>query len=106
MSNPPLLSQDELDKNLTELNANAQEPWDITDGRLHRKYKFDSFSDAVGFMMQSSLECEILSHHPKWTNVWNVVEIDLLTHRSSGITHLDFDLAKRMEPLAAKLLTE
>lgn len=104
MSKPPLLDQSQLDASLAELNANALEPWQIIDGRLHRRYEFKTFNDAFGFMAQSAMECEVLSHHPKWMNVWNVVEIDLLTHRTGGITHLDFDLAGRMEPLAKKLL--
>ena len=106
MAKPPLLNQQELDQRLTQLNADALSPWEITDGKLLRRYEFKSFSDAFGFMTQSALACEVLSHHPRWVNVWNVVEIGLLTHRASGITHLDFDLAEQMEPLAKKLLAE
>jgi pterin-4a-carbinolamine dehydratase len=35
------------------------------------------------------------------TNVWNVVEIDLLTHRSKGITTLDFEMSAAMEKFAS-----
>jgi 4a-hydroxytetrahydrobiopterin dehydratase len=104
MSKPPLLTQEEMDAKLAELNSDALAPWEIKDGKLLRRYDFGSFSDAFGFMTQSALECEILSHHPRWVNVWNVVEIGLFTHGAGGITHLDFDLAGRMEPLAKKLL--
>ena len=104
MSKPPLLSPEELEKSLAELNADALEPWEMVENRIHRRYEFKTFSDAFGFMTQSALECEVLAHHPRWVNVWNVVEIGLLTHRAGGLTHLDFDLAKRMEPLAKKLL--
>ena len=104
MSKPPLLSDQELDKSLAELNENALAPWVINDGKLNRRYDFSTFSDAFGFMTQAALECEILCHHPRWVNVWNVVEIGLYTHGAGGLTHLDFDLASRMEPLAKKLL--
>lgn len=104
MSKPPLYTEEEIAKALAELNANALAPWEVKDGKLLRRYDFKTFSDAFGFMTQSAIECEILSHHPRWVNVWNVVEIGLYTHRAGGITHLDFDLAGRMESLAKKFL--
>jgi 4a-hydroxytetrahydrobiopterin dehydratase len=104
MSNVPLLTEDEQKKSLAKLNADALEPWEIVENRIHRRYEFKSFNDAFGFMTQSAMECEVLSHHPRWVNVWNVVEIGLYTHRAGGLTHLDFDLAGRMEPIAKKLL--
>ena len=99
-----LLEAAELDANLSALNAKALESWVIADGKLHRRYKFPSFSAAFGFMAQVALVCEVMSHHPKWTNVWNVVDIDLLTHRAGGITSLDFEMAAAMEEIAALYL--
>ncbi|GMU46311.1 MAG: hypothetical protein AMXMBFR26_10930 [Porticoccaceae bacterium] len=99
--NVPLLDPAQLDSGLVELNAKAPEPWTIVDGKLHRRYKFPSFSTAFGFMAQVALVCEVMSHHPKWTNVWNLVDIDLLTHRAGGITSLDFEMAAAMEEIAA-----
>ncbi len=102
--NVPLLDTHELEVRLSELNAQAEENWTITEGRLHRRYKFADFGPAFGFMAQVALVCETMSHHPKWTNVWNVVEIDLLTHRAGGITTLDFELAGAMERIASQYL--
>ncbi len=99
-----LLEPAELDAGLAELNAKALEPWTIVDGKLHRRYKFPSFGAAFGFMAQVALVCEVMSHHPKWTNVWNVVDIDLLTHRVGGITSLDFEMAAAMEQVAGVYL--
>ena len=99
-----LLEAAELGANLSALNAKALESWVIADGKLHRRYKFPSFSAAFGFMAQVALVCEVMSHHPKWTNVWNVVDIDLLTHRAGGITSLDFEMAAAMEEIAALYL--
>jgi len=104
MAKPPLLSQDECEQSLAQLNADALSPWVVADGKLSRRYEFKNFIDAFGFMSQAAIACEVMNHHPRWVNVWNVVEIDLLTHRADGITHLDFDLAGQMEPLAKKLL--
>jgi 4a-hydroxytetrahydrobiopterin dehydratase len=99
-----LLDANQLETRLAELNAGALENWTIGDGRLHRRYKFDDFGPAFGFMTQVAMVCETMSHHPKWTNVWNVVEIDLLTHRAKGITSLDFELAAAMERIARQYL--
>lgn len=104
MKKDTLLDKQQCDSKLAELNASAVEAWVITEGKLHRRYKFPSFSAAFGFMAQTALVCEVMSHHPKWTNVWNVVEIDLLTHRSKGITTLDFEMATAMEKIAAVYL--
>ena len=106
MAKPPLLSEQELVDCLEDLNLHALSPWIIEEGKLLRRYEFKSFSNAFGFMTQTALACEVLNHHPRWVNVWNVVEIGLLTHRAGGITHLDFDLAGQMEPLAKALLAE
>ena len=104
MTKPALLNDEQLEKSLAQLNADALAPWLLADGKLSRRYEFKSFIDAFGFMAQAAIACEVMNHHPRWVNVWNVVEIDLLTHRAGGITHLDFDLAGQMEPLAKKLL--
>ncbi len=104
MAKPPVLNQNELEQSLVQLNAEALDPWVVADGKLSRRYEFKSFIDAFGFMSQTAIVCEVMDHHPRWVNVWNVVEIDLLTHRSGGITHVDFELAAKMEPLAKKLL--
>ena len=104
MTKPALLNEEQLGQSLATLNTGALEPWVVADGKLSRRYEFKSFIDAFGFMTQAAIACEVMCHHPRWVNVWNVVEIDLLTHRAGGITHLDFDLAGQMEPLAKKLL--
>ncbi|MGK2914140.1 MAG: 4a-hydroxytetrahydrobiopterin dehydratase [Porticoccaceae bacterium] len=101
MATEVLLTQNELDEKLAELNAIAKAPWAIIDGKLHKRFDFKSFSIAMGFMVRAALSAEVLSHHPRWVNVYNVVEIDLLTHRAKGITRLDFLLATEMEKIAA-----
>lgn len=102
MAKDTLLKAAELDKQLVALNASGSGAWSIEKERLHRHYEFSDFSTAFAFMMQVAMVCETLDHHPKWTNVWNIVEVDLLTHRSGGITQLDFKMANRMESIAGQ----
>ena len=50
-----------------------------------------------------ALAAESMGHHPEWSNVWNRVTVYLTTHDAGGLTALDFDLAARMQALAARL---
>lgn len=105
MAKDTLLQQAQLDEHISALNIDALEPWVVKGGKLHRGYKFSSFSVAFAFMTQVAMVCEAMDHHPKWTNVWDTVEVDLLTHRAKGITLLDFELAVAMEKIAKVYLS-
>jgi 4a-hydroxytetrahydrobiopterin dehydratase len=74
--------------------------WELTDGKLHRGFVFKDFAEAFGFMTAVAAEAERLGHHPDWSNVYNRVTIDLVTHDAGGITALDFELAGRAQDLA------
>lgn len=99
------LTTEQIDSALAELNAIASAPWEIKDNKLLRRYDFKSFGDAISFMAQIALDCEKLNHHPRWVNVWNVVEISLFTFKVKGLTQLDFELSGHMERLAKRLLS-
>ena len=73
--------------------------WNLHNGKLRRVCKFRDFSEAFAFMTRVALEAERLNHHPEWRNVWNTVEIDLVTHDSGGISALDFSLAESIDSL-------
>ena len=90
------LSQDEITQRLAALAG-----WTVTDGKLHRSYRFADFVEAFGFMASIALIAERMNHHPEWSNVWNTVVIDLTTHDAGGITERDFALAVEMERVAA-----
>ena len=74
--------------------------WELKDGKLHRGFAFQDFADAFRFMTALADEAERLCHHPEWSNVYNRVTIDLVTHDAGGITALDFELAGRAQQLA------
>jgi 4a-hydroxytetrahydrobiopterin dehydratase len=91
----PVLGQDELARALAELPG-----WSLAGGKLHREYRFADFNAAFGFMTRVALEAERMNHHPEWSNVWNRVVVELVTHDSGGVTASDLALAKKMETLA------
>jgi 4a-hydroxytetrahydrobiopterin dehydratase len=74
--------------------------WQVIDGRLHREFEFDDFVAAFGFMARAALVAEKMDHHPDWSNTWNKVVIDLVSHDAGAITDRDVRLASRMNELA------
>ena len=72
---------------------NPPEGWAVVDGKLHRELTFKNFSEAFAFMTRVALAAEKLDHHPDWSNSWNKVVIDLVSHDKDGITERDHDLA-------------
>jgi len=91
------LSDEEITARLETLPG-----WKVSEGRLVRSYKFANFVEAMGWMVSAALVAEKLNHHPKWSNVWNRVEVELWTHDAGAITGLDFALAEKMENLASQ----
>ena len=74
--------------------------WQTLPNTLYRKFTFTNFSEAFAFMTRVAIEAEKMDHHPKWTNVWNTVEIWLNTHDAGDIvTEKDHQLAKRIDAL-------
>jgi len=53
-------------------------------------------------MARVALAAEQMNHHPEWFNVYNRVDVTLLTHDAGGVTELDFKLAKFMDTVAAR----
>jgi len=92
------LEPNELDEALESLPA-----WSLKDGKLHREFTFEDFSEAFGFMTRCALAAEAMNHHPEWFNVWNRVVVDLSTHDLGGLSTWDVELARTMEGLAGGL---
>jgi 4a-hydroxytetrahydrobiopterin dehydratase len=74
--------------------------WEEKENSLYKKFEFKDFSEAFGFMSRVALIAEKMDHHPKWTNVWNSVEIWLSTHSAGDIvTEKDKKLASAIDTL-------
>jgi 4a-hydroxytetrahydrobiopterin dehydratase len=69
------------------------EGWSLDDGRLHREVTFADFSAAFAFMARVALAAEKLDHHPDWSNSWNRVVFDLVSHDAGQVTDRDLRLA-------------
>lgn len=98
-----LLSDTDTAAKLLELNRGASSPWGLEpNNKLHKKFVFDNFVEAFGFMLSIADYAETVNHHPEWHNVYNWVEVWLTTHDAGGITDKDFSMALEMEKAAGQ----
>lgn len=76
--------------------------WSVQEGKLHREYRFEDFAQAIGFITMAALKIEALDHHPEWTNVYNLVSVNLITDDAGGITMKDLALATLLDKVAQR----
>ena len=89
------LTEEEIKLNLSKLSG-----WKIEGGKLHKLFKFKNFNQAMCFMVGVGMVSEKMNHHPEWSNVYENVNVHLVTHRVAGLTELDFQLAEKMDKIA------
>ena len=88
-----VLSKDDVIKKMNLLSKN----WVLDRIYLIGSYTFNNFESAFAFMKEVAVKCEEMNHHPKWTNVYNKLDIELYTHDEGGITEKDFELSSYMD---------
>ena len=89
------LTESEIEDRLRDVPG-----WAIVDGKLYRDLVFKDFSEAFGFMARVAMVAEKLDHHPEWSNVWNRVTINIVSHDQGGITDLCIEFAQRVNVIA------
>jgi 4a-hydroxytetrahydrobiopterin dehydratase len=67
--------------------------WEVVDGKLRREFAFANFAEAWAFMTRVALLAEKADHHPDWSNSWNRVTIELVSHDAGHVTARDARLA-------------
>ncbi len=91
------LNQAEIESALVGLPG-----WQLQEGKLYKSFKFDSFARAMGWMMSVAIFADKIDHHPEWSNVYNRVTVNLVTHDlDNAVSSWDIELAQKMEELAA-----
>ena len=74
--------------------------WQEKENTLYQSFSFSDFSEAFAFMTRVALLAEKQNHHPRWTNVWNKVDIWLNTHDAGDVvTDKDRRLAEHIDKL-------
>ncbi|WP_419999208.1 4a-hydroxytetrahydrobiopterin dehydratase [Streptomyces boninensis] len=92
------LSQDDIEARLADLPG-----WTVTDDeRLTRTYSFAGHPPAAAMVAHIAQLQEELGHHSDLTLGYNKLTLSVNTHSVGGkVTELDFDLARRVEAIAA-----
>jgi len=76
--------------------------WEVVEGKLHKQFTFNSFAEALGWMVSVGIQADKMNHHPEWHNVYNKVTVDLVTHDlDNSISNLDVSLAHHMNELTS-----
>ena len=74
--------------------------WKEENNQLYKKFVFKTFVDAFAFMTKVAIISEKMNHHPKWTNVYNTVEVWLSTHDAGNVvTEKDKKLSALIDAL-------
>lgn len=87
---------DELEVALKLVNLDN---WHFNKNGIEKKFQFNNFVEALGFIVKVGTVAEKMNHHPELFNVYNKVNIRLTTHDAGGITDKDFLLATEIEKL-------
>ncbi len=93
-----------LDARAVQAALDELDGWSLRDGKLHRSFRFADFRTAFAFMTRAAFAAEAMDHHPDWSNVYDRVDVDLVTHDAGAITELDVELARRMQEAALGLV--
>jgi 4a-hydroxytetrahydrobiopterin dehydratase len=74
--------------------------WTERNNALHKTFLFNTFQEAIQWMVKASVHIEQMNHHPKWSNVYNTVTVELSTHDEGNIvTEKDQQLAKLLDSI-------
>ena len=91
-----LLSDDEIDSRLAELQG-----WGREGETIVKTYELGDFVGSIGFVDGVVEPAEEMGHHPDLSVSWSKVRVSITTHAAGGLTANDFELAKRIEGVAA-----
>ena len=82
-----------------ESEVNKMPGWKVVNGKLSKSFEFKDFIEAFSFMTRVAMHAEKMNHHPEWFNVYNKVNIDLVTHDLNGISNYDMKLANAINKI-------
>ncbi|XP_007473425.1 pterin-4-alpha-carbinolamine dehydratase 2 isoform X1 [Monodelphis domestica] len=96
------LTTEERNQVIHDLKASGWSELNERDA-IYKEFCFKNFNQAFGFMSRVALQAEKMNHHPEWFNVYNKVQITLISHDCGGLTKRDVKLAQFIEKAAASV---
>jgi 4a-hydroxytetrahydrobiopterin dehydratase len=89
------LAEDEIERGLAHLPG-----WTREGNTIMKRFTFDGFPEAIGFVDRLAVEAESADHHPDIFINYKRVTLTYSTHSEGGLTAKDFDAAQVADRLA------
>jgi 4a-hydroxytetrahydrobiopterin dehydratase len=70
---------------------------DVKETKLSRTFEFEKHIDGLIFIARSTVNAEIVKHHPDITFTYLKVKMLITTHDANGLTKKDLELLDRIE---------
>ncbi|WP_049236985.1 4a-hydroxytetrahydrobiopterin dehydratase [Moraxella canis] len=71
--------------------------WSLDGHSLVKTFHFESFADAISFMVRVAFYAEILEHYPVWQNDYTTLSVRIGAADQRAVQSRDVQLAKRMQ---------
>jgi 4a-hydroxytetrahydrobiopterin dehydratase len=91
-----LLPDNEIESRLADL-----EGWSRDGDAITKTFKNADFVGSVRFVDALVEPAEDMGHHPDFCVSWDEVTVSITNHAAGGLTEADFELAKRIDQIAA-----
>ena len=77
--------------------------WKHKGENIEKSFTFETFRDAIAFIVLVGIEAETMNHHPEFSNSYNLISFAFCTHDvGRKITDTDIKLAQRLNEIAGR----
>ena len=90
-----------LDEAKIESRLAALDDWERDGEAIAKTFDRNDFVGSVKFIDAIVEPAEEMNHHPDLSVSWNKVRVSITNHAEGGLTAADFELAKRIDGVAA-----
>jgi 4a-hydroxytetrahydrobiopterin dehydratase len=98
-----MATRDRLDEAAIGAELDKLPSWTREGEEIRRQVKAPSFLAGIELVTAVARAAEDADHHPDIDIRWRTLTFALSTHSAGGLTGKDFELAKRIDELAAEL---
>jgi len=74
--------------------------WSREGEAIVKEFDRGDFAGSVDFVNAIAPSAEEMSHHPDVNISWSKVKVTITTHSEGGLTHNDFELARKVDAAA------
>lgn len=90
---------DKLEEGQVCMLMSAIPGWESREDKLHKRFTFTDFVEAMAFINRMADVAEAEGHHPDFAVHWNQVDVTVWTHAIGGLSENDFILAAKINEL-------